>query len=98
MPIPGCEPDPCEGVECDDGDPCTKDTCDSTTGACVFEPIEGCEPPACGDPAAGSCFVANGTPNCDDLACCESVCIADDFCCTAAWDETCVELAASLCP
>ena len=98
VPIPGCEPDPCEGVECDDGDPCTKDTCDSTTGACVFEPIEGCEPPACGDPAAGSCFVANGTPNCDDLACCESVCIADDFCCTAAWDETCVELAASLCP
>ena len=30
----------------------------------------------CGHPLAGSCFDANGTPGCDDEACCETVCAA----------------------
>lgn len=28
-----------EPVSCDDGDPCTEDGCDPTTGLCVFEPL-----------------------------------------------------------
>jgi hypothetical protein len=31
-----CVTDP---VTCDDQDPCTKDSCEPTTGACVFEPV-----------------------------------------------------------
>lgn len=32
--------DPCEGVDCDDGNPCTTDTCDQ--GTCTHTPIDGC--------------------------------------------------------
>lgn len=35
----------------------------------------------CGDPAAGDCFVANGTPGCSDATCCNIVCNLDSFCC-----------------
>ncbi len=31
-----------EILECADGDPCTADACDPTTGACVFEPLPDC--------------------------------------------------------
>lgn len=33
--------DPCAGVSCDDGDPCTEDACKATTGLCVHEPVDG---------------------------------------------------------
>lgn len=98
QPIPDCDTGACDGIDCDDGNPCTEDSCDPGTGACRHEPIEDCEPAPCGDPAAGSCLVANPTPNCDDGACCETVCAADDYCCTIRWDESCVELAEALCP
>lgn len=97
-PIPDCDTGACDGVECDDGNPCTADSCDPRTGVCRYEPIEGCEDAPCGDPAAGECFEPNPTPNCDDAACCEAVCAADDYCCTILWDETCVELAKAVCP
>jgi len=42
----GCIYDP---ITCTDGDPCTDDLCDPY-GGCYFDPIDGCEPPACGDP------------------------------------------------
>jgi hypothetical protein len=37
----------CQGspVACDDGNPCTTDACNSFTGGCDFEPIDGCVPP-----------------------------------------------------
>lgn len=53
--------------------------------------------PSCGDPAAGSCTVANGTPGCNNQACCETVCAANADCCNIAWDATCKDLANSLC-
>ncbi len=46
---------------------------------------------------AGSCGEANGTPGCDDVACCETVCGFDPFCCDTAWDELCVDVAAKNC-
>jgi hypothetical protein len=61
-------------------------------------------PEVCG-PGNGDCFVANGTPGCEDVECCEIVCTNDPFCCGAPdtggnpgfWDELCAEDAAFLC-
>lgn len=47
----------------------------------------------CGGPDAGSCFSVHGTPYCNQLHCCESVCVLDPNCCTVAWDVVCVEAA-----
>ncbi len=52
----------------------------------------------CGDPAAGDCCVANGTPACADQVCCETVCAADAFCCDTEWDQICADQAATACP
>ncbi len=46
----------------------------------------------CG-PGAGSCTELNGTPGCESLLCCESVCSNDPFCCDAFWDQACVDIA-----
>jgi hypothetical protein len=46
----------------------------------------------------GDCFGANGSPGCDDVACCESVCAVDAFCCDTTWDTLCVSAAVELCP
>jgi hypothetical protein len=90
-----CPGDPCDGVDCDDNDPCTIDSCDPVTGECIHEPIDGCGEGLCGDPLAGACNEANGTPGCDDQACCEAVCGVDSFCCDVEWDEACVTIAVS---
>ena len=37
-----CPTDPCAGNPCDDGDPCTIDICNPTTGTCTNEQIPGC--------------------------------------------------------
>ena len=47
----------------------------------------------CGDPNAGDCFVANGTPFCDDLDCCTLICTVDPFCCDTEWDQVCADAA-----
>jgi hypothetical protein len=54
------------------------------------DPNCGCE--ACGDPESGDCCEPNGTPYCDDAACCESVCSYDAWCCGdegGEWDDIC---------
>ncbi|MBC01717.1 MAG: hypothetical protein CMJ34_00230 [Phycisphaerae bacterium] len=51
----------------------------------------------CGTSISGSCFSANGTPGCDDRACCETICLADPFCCKNAWDGNCSLLAGFAC-
>ncbi|MCA9292171.1 MAG: hypothetical protein KDA25_13645 [Phycisphaerales bacterium] len=52
--------------------------------------------PACG-PDAGPCDIANGTPGCDDVDCCNIVCAVDPFCCDTEWDGICAGEAADLC-
>ena len=47
----------------------------------------------CGDPCAGDCCLPNGTPKCDDQACCDAICLIDSFCCTDIWDLTCADMA-----
>ena len=51
----------------------------------------------CGDPDSGDCFEANGTPGCNDEACCNVVCHDDPFCCDVEWDEDCADTALALC-
>ena len=51
----------------------------------------------CSCPGDGSCYQANGTPGCNDPACCETVCTVDIFCCEVAWDLACKEQANVLC-
>jgi N-acetylneuraminic acid mutarotase len=72
--LPGCR---VGGVECDDADPCTEDSCDESTGKCVFGLVpDGTD---CGDGNA-----CNGIERCDALGSCalaEPVEIDDgDFC------------------
>ncbi len=43
----------------------------------------------CGDPAAGDCCAANGTPGCDNQVCCQCICACDPFCCNVLWDGFC---------
>ncbi|MBX3355245.1 MAG: hypothetical protein KF724_06065 [Phycisphaeraceae bacterium] len=52
---------------------------------------------ACGVIGSGNCFLANGTPGCQDESCCNLVCDADPTCCDIAWDASCVLTAKSLC-
>ncbi|MEY4848943.1 MAG: hypothetical protein RLZZ36_2056 [Pseudomonadota bacterium] len=47
----------------------------------------------CGDVCAGDCCDAHPTPWCNDLVCCEAVCLVDIFCCTSAWDAFCASTA-----
>ena len=51
----------------------------------------------CGDPSQGACDEPNGTPGCDDLDCCLTVCDFDSACCDAGWDEVCADTAIDLC-
>ena len=51
----------------------------------------------CGDPKAGDCCTANGTPHCEDAECCDAICSIDPFCCDFPWDEICAEEAGEIC-
>jgi subtilisin-like proprotein convertase family protein len=52
---------------------------------------------ACTCPGQGGCYDANGTPGCEDAACCLYVCAVDPSCCDTTWDAACAELACELC-
>ena len=47
--------------------------------------------------ATGSCFALGGDIGCADGSCCNLVCDEDEFCCVFEWDQTCVDLAWSVC-
>ncbi|MHC4218277.1 MAG: hypothetical protein ACYSU7_07440 [Planctomycetota bacterium] len=49
--------------------------------------------PPCGSGLTGSCFVANGTPNCDDAECCNLIIDNFDPSCATEWDQLCADLA-----
>ena len=49
-------------------------------------------PGACG-PGAGLCGEPNGTPGCEDPACCAAVCDLDPICCIIEWDQSCADIA-----
>ncbi len=65
-----------------------------TVTCCASRSIAG---NCCGDPGTGNCCIADGTPCCEGLACCDIVCQHDPFCCTTAWDQICVDEALGFC-
>jgi subtilisin-like proprotein convertase family protein len=90
---PGCDNVACERAICVIDPTCCDDEWDSTC-ADLAVLNAACECPGCGNPAAGDCLVSNGSPYCDDLDCCESICTADAFCCDNTWDLLCADAAA----
>lgn len=61
------------------------------------EPCDSDTVPSC-LAGTGNCCEPNGTPSCDDVACCDDVCSADPFCCDFLWDDHCATLASFDCP
>jgi len=75
-------PDLCPGVNCDDGNGCTADSCDPATGLCSHVP----EPVGirCGNPASGVC---DSSDRCDDGGTCLPRHIADGTPCSEVDSE-----------
>ena len=89
---PGCNDAACCKTVCAADAFCCNVEWDSL---CVDQAFELCG--GCGAPAAGDCCVSNGSPGCNDTVCCESVCLADPFCCNVTWDSICTGVAEDLC-
>ena len=66
-------------------------------GMITFGSIQMGRLPDCGEPGTGSCAEVRPVPSCSDATCCERVCEADPFCCSNAWDGSCVTAAADTC-
>jgi hypothetical protein len=69
-------PDLCAIVTCDDGNPCTADTCDPTTGLCDHTPQSAGT--SCGDRSNGIC---DAPDTCDGAGTCQSNHVADGTTC-----------------
>lgn len=52
--------------------------------------------PQC-NPNAGNCAIAHAGGGCATVSCCESVCGLQPSCCSASWDQSCVDLAVPTC-
>ena len=75
-------------VTCNDNNACTKDSCDAGKG-CVYTPAPTTE---------DKCTVTKSpksTASCDP--CVQSICKADPFCCSNAWDAKCVQEVTTIC-
>lgn len=81
---PGCNHEACCNTVCDADPFCCNTEWD---GICADRAFIECG--NCGGAGAGDCVVANGTPGCNNSACCEAVCIGDPFCCNTEWDSLC---------
>ena len=91
MFVPGhiyrCDPDLTWTVgEFDVAGPGATDTPGAVNTSCDFIP-------PCGSSLAGSCFEANGTPNCDDVDCCNEIINSWDPSCATEWDQLCADFA-----
>jgi hypothetical protein len=91
---PGCDDPTCCDTVCSLDPFCCDVVWDQT---CADTANDLCSCTGCGDPGAGDCCIANGTPACNDFTCCDFVCSIDPFCCDNAWDATCASLAAQVC-
>ncbi|NUN13918.1 MAG: hypothetical protein HUU55_09835 [Myxococcales bacterium] len=93
---PGCNDPACEECVCAFDafccDTAWDDICVGEAGVECFDSC-GCE----GPPVDESCCVPKEVPGCDDADCMNCVCAFDDFCCTTAWDDTCVGEATAEC-
>jgi len=87
---PGCDDvDLCQSI-CDDDPFCCLDSWDNIcaeTATTISGNLQACQT------ATGSCTAVGAAPGCSIEACCEMVCLIDNFCCTNGWDQNCVDLA-----
>ncbi len=93
---PGCDDAGCCNLVCS-ADPFCCDVTWDIVCAGSAAALCGCPCAGCGNAGCGDCCIANGTPNCDDLFCCDFVCSIDPFCCDVEWDATCANLAGQVC-
>lgn len=94
---PGCIDPVCCSTVCAIDPYCCSTTWD---GQCAFIAQLNCVAPPpvpCGSQASGLCTVIHTTPSCSDAQCCEAVCAVYPFCCSVAWDQTCVSAANATC-
>lgn len=77
----GYPPTWCEGVDCDDGDPCTDDSCDDSARACFHAPVPGL---SCDD---GNACTTGDTCQADGSCAGKGVCTVE-HCGTISQDET----------
>ncbi len=101
--VPGC--DPCAAQVCNVDPYCCTVTWDAT---CVAEVASVCSPDAClvrqpdaGDSGSNACAHPTCTvgivllPSCHP--CAAALCAADPYCCSVAWDATCVSEVPGIC-
>lgn len=79
---------------CGDGNINAGEQCDPPDGV-TCDPQ--CQLFGCGNPGSGDCFVANGTPGCDDQACCDLICASFPACCNVGWTAPCAGFAQNFC-
>lgn len=91
---PGCDDATCCQQICDLDGFCCFDW-DATCANSAQTLCAVCSGASC--PGPGDCCVDNGTPSCDDNACCQQVCAQDGSCCSNSWDQNCADLALTLC-
>ena len=93
---PGCDDATCCDTVCGNDPFCCDNQWDQLCADAAIVDCAGCVgvTPCPGD---GDCFIANGTPGCDDEACCEAICAQDPFCCDVEWDQICADAAINLC-
>ena len=89
----GCEDPECCTAICTSDPYCCQVSWDSGCVTAAKQTPASCTLPTCGAFGTGECCQVNGTPSCNDSACCEAVCLLDAFCCEGSWDEVCVSLA-----
>jgi len=93
----GCNDPACCAQVCPIDPFCCETKWDASCAALASQLCESAGPGTCGDPAAGSCFVSNGTPACNNQSCCQAVCALVPSCCTTVWDFLCVSIANNVC-
>ena len=93
------------GPGCGDG-ACCDTTCEADQYCCDVEWDSFCASEAEGlcdgsfaacETATGTCGSINSTSGCSNTNCCNTVCVADPFCCVTSWDQACVDEANSMC-
>ena len=76
-PTAQCLPDLCVDVDCDDGNPCTEDLCDSRTGICSTEELNSQQ------------LCLTGEAQCDEGRCIQGECVSFDGRACTRQNEAC---------
>ena len=94
---PGCDTPTCCALICAMDPFCCLTMWDSQCAANAQINCAAPPPTPCGSATAGSCTVVHSTPSCEDAACCEAICSVQPYCCSVAWDQSCVLSAVQIC-